>query len=432
MGTTNRFVPNVYFSKKQELLRFLYTIGISIAALLLKILALFDHKIRLGVQGRKATFPNIQKAIHPDDRTLWFHCSSLGEFEQGLPVFKALRKLCPNHKIVLTFFSPSGYEIRKNTDVADVVAYLSMDTISNAKRFLDIVHPDLTVFVKYDIWPNYLLELKKQNRNAILISALFRDSQPYFKWYGSLMRRALAAFRHIFVQDEASQQLLESIGLNDTSISGDTRYDRVFDQLSQDNTLPFMGDFKQGHVCVVIGSSWPEDETLLVHFINNNLDNGVKYVFAPHNIRPELINNLRSKIKAKSVIYSEMDGKDLSGFSVFIIDTIGLLSKIYSYADIAYVGGAMGHTGLHNILEPAVFGVPIVIGKNHKKFPEAQKMINQAGVQSVTGQEDLDKTLSALIASLELRQQLGRQNGSFIEKNKGALIQIIQIIRIYL
>lgn len=420
----------MYFSKKQTVVRFLYNIGIYIANSLLKISALFNHKLKLGVEGRANTFGVLERSVKPNDQTFWFHCASLGEYEQGLPVFKELRKLHPNHKIVLTFFSPSGYEIRKNTDVADVVVYLPTDTKANAQKFLDLVHPELTIFVKYDIWPNYLLELKKRNLNAILISALFRRKQSYFKWYGGMMRKALSSFEHIFVQDEASQQLLKSINFNDVTIAGDTRFDRVSDQLHQNNTLPFIEEFKQDSLCVVIGSSWPEDEAVLIPFINSHASKNIKYIIAPHNIKSTQIENLKEKLGDKMLLFSEKEDRQLSEYSVFVIDTIGLLSMIYSYADIAYVGGAMGTTGLHNILEPAVFGVPIIIGKNHKKFPEADKMISEAGMVSVSNYESLEKTLLSFFHNKEKRLSMGRANAQFIKAHQGAVVRILNYIRI--
>ncbi|MEZ4803230.1 MAG: glycosyltransferase N-terminal domain-containing protein [Gelidibacter sp.] len=411
-------------------MRFLYTIGIYIADFFLKIIALFNHKLKLGVEGRAKTFSILKNSISDDERTFWFHCASLGEYEQGLPVFKELRKRHLSHKIVLSFFSPSGYEIRKNTDIADVVVYLPMDTKANAKRFLDLVHPELTIFVKYDIWPNYLLELKKRNSKAILISALFRKNQSYFKWYGGLMRRALSAFEHIFVQNNSSQELLKSINFTETTIAGDTRFDRVSNQLEQDNYLKFIEEFKGNNLCVVIGSSWPEDEELLVKFINEQVSEKVKYIIAPHNIKPTQNNNLKSRLQVKTVLFSEKEGKQLSDYSVFIIDTIGLLSNIYSYADIAYVGGAMGTTGLHNILEPAVFGVPIIIGKNHKKFPEAQRMINEAGVVSISNYDELNKSLQDFIEIGGKRMDFGQLNRKYIASHKGAVVRILDYIRI--
>uniref|UniRef100_UPI00404A5509 3-deoxy-D-manno-octulosonic acid transferase n=2 Tax=Gelidibacter sp. TaxID=2018083 RepID=UPI00404A5509 len=411
-------------------MKLLYNIGVYIADFLLKLLASFNQKLQLGVDGRKQTFAILKQKLQVTDNTLWFHCASLGEYEQGLPVFKELRKLYANHKIVLTFFSPSGYEIRKNTDVADVVVYLPMDTRANVQRFLDVVKPELTIFVKYDFWPNYLSELKKRQHRAILISAAFRPNQAFFKFYGGMMRNALRSFEHIFVQNEASKDLLNSINFKNVTVSGDTRFDRVYDQLLQDNSLPFIQTFKNNQLCVVIGSSWPEDEELLVKFINSHTSKNVKYIIAPHNMKGSQITNLVSKLVVKTVLYSEMDGKSLSEYSVFVIDTIGLLSKIYSYADISYVGGAMGTTGLHNILEPAVFGVPIIIGKEYSKFPEAFDMIENGGLISIKNYDELQSTLNNIIDHPTERKRLGTANAQFITQNKGAVIQILDYIRI--
>jgi len=411
-------------------LNLLYTIGLYSAQFLLKLLAPFNPKLQLGVEGRAATFKILKQHLTKEDQTLWFHCASLGEYEQGLPVFKELRKLYANHKIVLTFFSPSCYEIRKNTDVADVSVYLPMDTKANVKRFLDLVQPELTIFVKYDFWPNFLSELKKRQHRAILISAAFRPNQAFFKFYGGMMRKALTAFEHIFVQNETSKSLLNRIYFQNVTVSGDTRFDRVSDQLLQNNQLPFIETFKNQQLCVVIGSSWPEDEELLVKFINNHASKNVKYIIAPHNMKGSQISNLVSKLEVKTVLYSEMDGKALSDYSVFVIDTIGLLSKIYSYADIAYIGGAMGTTGLHNILEPAVFGVPIIIGKEYSKFPEAFEMIKYVGLISIKNYHELQTTLNNIIDHPSERKRLGTANAQFITKNKGAVIQILDYIRI--
>lgn len=410
-------------------MKLIYNIGVYIADFHLKIIALFSHKLKLGVDGRAQTFNILETSISKNDKTFWFHCASLGEYEQGLPVFKVLREKYPLHKIVLTFFSPSGYEIRKNTDVADIVVYLPMDTKANAKRFFNIVHPELTIFVKYDIWPNYLTELKKRNLRAILISALFRNNQSYFKPLGSMMRNALSAFEHIFVQNEDSKKLLKSINFNNVTVAGDTRFDRVTNQLKTDNKLSFIEEFKQEKLCVVIGSSWPEDEELLVNYINSYSSKGIKYIIAPHNIKQNQIQNLTSKLNVKTVLFTEKEGQNLSDYSVFIIDTIGILSKIYSYADIAYVGGAMGATGLHNILEPAVFGVPIIIGKNHSKFPEAQQMIDFGGLKSIKNEDELNSELTSIIENGSKRTEMGSLNKEFIDLNKGAIQKITNYLK---
>lgn len=403
---------------------FIYNIGITLAGFGLKTVSLFNQKIKNGVIGRQNTFSVLQKNLKKSDQTLWFHCASLGEYEQGLPVFTALKNHYQTHKIVLTFFSPSGYEIRKNTPIADVVVYLPLDSKTNAKHFIDIVNPELTVFVKYDIWPNFLNELKKRHLRAILISAVFRDNQSFFKFYGKQLKNALFAFEHIFTQNEASKTLLQSIHYNNVTVSGDTRFDRVSNQLDIDNTLDFIETFKQNKLCVVAGSTWPEDEVLLVKFINEKASNDVKFIIAPHNIKPNQIKNIQETLTVESVLFSEKDTKQLGSASVFIVDTIGILSKIYSYANIAYVGGALGTTGLHNTLEPAVFGIPIIIGNYYEKFPEAQEMIDNSGMFSISNQTEFNAILNALIQNSKKRLDAGINNSNYIKRNKGAVAKI--------
>ncbi|MGC1631505.1 MAG: glycosyltransferase N-terminal domain-containing protein [Gelidibacter sp.] len=409
-------------------MKLVYNIALYSVGFLLKIAALFNEKIKMGVEGRSKAFNILEEHLSAKDRTFWFHCASLGEYEQGLPIFKQLRKENPNHKIVLTFFSPSGYEIRKNTDIADVVVYLPVDTKANAKRFVKLVQPELTIFVKYDIWPNYLSELKNRSLRAIFISASFRKEQSYFKFYGGMMRNALRAFEHIFVQNENSKNLLNTMDFKNVSVAGDTRYDRVSDQLLQDNTLLFIEQFKDNKLCVVVGSSWPEDEALFVNYINSLPSQDVKFIIAPHNIRSNQIDQFVNQLQKKTVLFSEKENKNLSEYEVFLIDTIGILSKVYSYADLAYVGGAMGKTGLHNILEPAVFGIPVIIGNNYKKFPEAYQMIANGGVISIKDSQELKHILDMLIQNTDKRNQLGHLNAAFILKNKDAVIQIMNHI----
>lgn len=406
----------------------LYSLGLKLVDLSLHLVGNFNSKIKKGVAGRKQTFSKLSSSVSPTDKTIWFHCASLGEYEQGLPVFKDIRKTHPGHKIILSFFSPSGYEIRQNSEIADVVIYLPLDTVSNAKRFFDIFTPELTVFVKYDIWPNFLLELRKRGGKAILISALLRPNQSFFKFYGSRLKQALMSFEHIFVQDENSKTLLNSIDYKAVTITGDTRFDRVSQQLEQDNSIPFIQEFKADSLCVVIGSSWPEDEAILMHFINDNASKNIKFIIAPHNIKPDLISNLEAKCNQAVIKFSNKDQSNLPDYNIFILDTIGILTKVYSYADIAYVGGAMGATGLHNILEPSVFGAPVIIGKNHKKFPEAKLMIDNGGVFSVSNESQLQTTLRHLINDNESRMKYGKLNSSFILKHKGAVKKIAQYL----
>ena len=261
---------------------FLYNILTIIAKSALNVVALFSPKIKLFVEGRKTVFATLDQKIQPGDKTIWFHAASLGEYEQGLPVMEKVRAMHPDHKIVLTFFSPSGYEVRKNAATADVIVYLPMDTRANAKKFIDLIKPEKVFFIKYEFWPNYLNQLKKTQVQVYLISGLFRESQMFFKWYGGFYRNALKTFSHFFVQYESSKTLLQNIGFNNVTISGDTRYDRVSEILERDNNLPFIEEFIDGKIAVVFGSSWPKDEAMFTDFINQSL--GVKFIIAPHTI----------------------------------------------------------------------------------------------------------------------------------------------------
>jgi len=384
--------------------------------------------MRLGVKGRKETFSLLKSGLKNDDKTIWFHCASLGEYEQGLPIFEEIKKDHPNHKIILSFFSPSGFQVRKNSPIADLVVYLPLDTKKNAELFIELVHPELVIFVKYEIWPNYMKVLNHYKIRTLLISALFRDDQIHFKWYGKLMRKALGSFEHIFVQNQSSKDKIESIGMDHVTVSGDTRFDRVAQQLKIDNSLPSIDSFKQNKVCIVCGSTWPEDDHLLVEYINSTSQEA-KFIIAPHNIKPKHIAELQVRIQKQSVIYSEIDDQDVSLYQVLIIDSIGLLSQIYSYADIAYVGGAIGTTGLHNTLEPAVFGIPIIIGNNHSKFPEAKQLIARGGIFSIKNSIELNTNLDKLLDNEAFRVKSGNNCRAFIEENKGAVIQIMNYIR---
>lgn len=406
----------------------IYNLLILFASFLLKIVAFFSNKMKLFVNGRKNVFKTLQQKISSTDKTIWFHCASLGEFEQGVPIMEAIKKLKPDHKIVVSFFSPSGFEIKKNTPLADVAVYLPMDTPANAKKFISAVHPSLSFFVKYEFWPNYLFELQKKNISTLLVSGVFRKSQIFFKPYGGFMRRALANFDHFFLQDKNSETLLKSIGFSNTTVSGDTRFDRVSHQIEMDNTLKFAEDFKENSLCVVCGSTWPEDEAVLLDYINSAPEN-VKFIIAPHKIEAAKIEDFTKKVVKKTVLHSSIDEVNISDYSVLIIDCIGLLSKLYSYADIAYVGGAMGKTGLHNILEPATFGVPIVIGKNFQEFPEAKRLRDLAGLFSISNAAECTEILNKLILNDSFRNKTGMIAGHFVNKNTGATKKIIDYLK---
>lgn len=398
---------------------FLYNLLVIIAGFALKIVAFFSPKMKLFINGRKKVFKILGNKIQSSDNTIWFHAASLGEYEQGLPVIEKIRKLYPEHKIVLTFFSPSGYEVRKNSTAADVIVYLPLDTKNNAATFLKLVHPDMVFFIKYEYWPNYLNALRERNIPTYLFSGIFREDQVFFKWYGGFYRKALTAFKYFFVQNEGSKLLLQKIGFNNVKVSGDTRFDRVLKILERDNTLDFVEKFKDGKTTIVCGSTWPKDESQLLDFINTNNFN-LKFIIAPHNVKPEQIQNLKESISRKVILFSEIKNKNLADYDVFIIDTIGILTKIYSYADIAYVGGGFGTSGLHNILEPATFGIPIVIGPNFQKFSEAIALVNMGGCISVKNKKELEETLSLLIQNDDERFEKGHIASTFVQMNKNA------------
>jgi 3-deoxy-D-manno-octulosonic-acid transferase len=406
---------------------FLYNLLVEFAGFLLKTVALFSPKMKLFVNGRKIVFPVLEQKIKPTDKTIWFHAASFGEYEQGLPVIEKIKKQFPSHKIVLTFFSPSGYEVRKNNTVADVTVYLPLDTQKNAQQFLKLVHPDLVFFIKYEYWPNYLAELKKRNTKTYLISGILRKNQLFFKWYGGFYREALDTFTFFFVQNETSKKLLQQIGKTNVAISGDTRFDRVGSILEKDNSLAFIAQFKGNTLTVVVGSSWQKDENLVVDFINSNTLN-VKFIIAPHNIKLEQIEQLKNSITKKTLLFSEKEGKNSADYDVFIIDTIGILTKIYSYADIAYVGGGFGNPGVHNVLEPATFGVPILIGPNYSHFAEAEALVNMQGCISINSSNELDEALKNLINNDDIRHEKGHICSTFVQMNKGASAMILKYI----
>lgn len=406
---------------------FLYNIVIQITGSLLNFIALFNSKIKLFVDGRKIVFTTLEQKIKSSDKTIWFHAASLGEYEQGLPVIEKIKGKYPSHKIVVTFFSPSGYEVRKNNTVADATVYLPLDTKKNAKRFLDLVHPDMVFFIKYEFWLNYLNELNKLNTPTYLISGIFREKQMFFKWYGGFYRKALDTFAYFFVQNEGSKKLLQQLGKTNVAVSGDTRFDRVAAILEKDNTLDYISQFKNNTLTIVIGSSWPKDEALLLEFINTNTLNA-KFIIAPHNIKGDQIEQLKNSITKKTVLFSQKQDKNLADFDVFIVDTVGILTKIYSCADIAFVGGGFGNPGVHNLLEPATFGIPIVIGPNYSHFAEATALVNMGGCISVSDKAELNAAFKDLIVDANFRSEKGHICRTFVQMNKGATNMIMKNI----
>jgi len=406
-------------------LLFFYNLLTHIASYFLKVIALFNPKIKLFVNGRKNVFKKLQESVAVTDKTIWIHCASLGEFEQGLPILEELKKQYQNHKIVVSFFSPSGYEVKKNSPIADVIVYLPLDTKTNAKHFLNAVHPELAIFVKYEFWPNYLAELKCRNIKTLLVSGIFREDQAFFKNYGKWMLNSLQTFDHFFVQNEASKILLNNIQFKNVTVAGDTRFDRVSEILKRDNSLDFIETFKQNKTTIVYGSSWSDDESIYLDYLNSTKN--IKHIIAPHDIKPHKIEKLKNSIIKTVLLYSEKDGKNTANYDVLIIDTIGLLTKIYSYADIAYVGGAF-NTGLHNTLEPAVFGIPVVIGPEFQKFQEAVDLVNRKGILTVSNKDIYTTVINELVNSDQHRLATGKINSNYIHQQAGATTKILNYL----
>ena len=400
---------------------FLYRTGISIASL-------WNKKARLWLDGRKNIFNRLSAELRTQDsKIIWFHCSSLGEFEQGRPVIENLRKQIPNSKFLLTFFSPSGYEIRKDYKGADWIFYLPLDSKTNAKLFFDVINPSLVVFVKYDYWYYYLTECKKRNIPLLMVSGIFRKDQPFFKWYGNLHRSMLNSFTNFFVQDKESLQLLQSIKINNVTVAGDTRFDRVSEIAENFTPIDAIEKFCSSSPVLVSGSTWPEDEKLIKDSTVNFPD--LKIIIAPHEIHTEHIDQLRS-IFPNAMLHSQLKAHPSHPITsnCLIIDNIGILSKLYHYATIAYVGGGF-NKGIHNTLEAAVYGKPVLFGPNYKKFKEAIGLIEIGGGISITSSSELSVILQKFIndkISLELS---GKNSFDFVKQNKGATEKIIHYIK---
>lgn len=408
-----------------------YNFAVSLANFLLPAISLFDKKIKKGVRGRRDTFKFLKENVQKNDLVFWFHCASLGEYEQGLPVFKKIKQSYPKAKIVLSFFSPSGYEIRRKNPITPIVVYLPLDTQKNVESFLKITNPKMVVFVKYELWPNYLAALKTHAAKVFLISALFRPDQYFFKSFTKRWREPILCFDYIFTQNIESLNLLKSVGYTKASVSNDSRFDRVLNQLEQNNNLPIIDAFIDSKTCIVAGSTWAEDEALLTPYINSTTTD-LKFIIAPHNIDKQRVQKLLKKLGNKACLHSDHDIDTLREKQVLIIDSIGLLSKLYCYADIAYVGGGMGHTGLHNTLEAAVFSVPIIIGQNYSQFPEAKAMLELGGLFSVKDSKAFQNALDTLVDDEKVRTESGKKNREYIDQNKGATEIIFRKLKEYL
>ncbi len=410
-------------------MQFFYTIGIYSYALLLRLVSPFHSKAKLWVKGRKGVFSKLEKALrHNESPVIWVHVSSLGEFEQGRSLIEKIKENYSDYKIVLSFFSPSGYEIRKDYDLADVVIYLPIDTAKNAKRFLNTVNPSKIFFVKYDFWYYYLHEAAKRKIPTYLIAALFRKEQLFFKPYGGFYRKILHFFTMIFVQNEESKILLESVNYKGAIVAGDTRVDRVATLAEQVKEIPHIVNFKGDKQLLVVGSSWQADEKIIVKFLKNIAKTPLKVVVAPHEIHSSHIQQLQKMLTVEKItyqLYSKLEQKKTAhNFDVLIVDSIGLLSSLYQYANVAYIGGGFG-SGIHNTLEPATFGIPIIFGKKYRNFSEAVALVEEGGAFSIQNYSECKNILSDLLQNENRRKEAGNICKTFINKQRGATENVI-------
>ena len=402
---------------------FFYNLSIFLYGKLIYIISFFNKKADLWIKGRIET-----EKFHFKEKTIWMHCASLGEFEQGRPLIELLKIEYPQYPIIISFFSPSGYEIRKNYPLANKVIYLPLDTTANAIKIIDSINPAFVIWVKYEFWWHHLAEIKKRNIPVILTAAIFRDSQPFFKWYGQSWRKGIQLFHFLFLQNKTSLELLNSININNAAIVGDTRFDRVKKIADTQTDIPFIKDFINGCKVIVAGSTWEADEKLFTP-TTINLKN-IKFIIVPHDIHPANIIRLKKNFK-NSASYSEVIKNDALAQSTnfLIIDSIGLLSTLYQYANIVYVGGGFGK-GIHNILEPAVYGVPVLFGPNHEKFAEAIEMINRGGGFCIKNSIDFTSTVMTLLNNNEAISLAGKNSKDYVLSNLGATEKINAYIKL--
>ncbi|TKK67189.1 3-deoxy-D-manno-octulosonic acid transferase [Ilyomonas limi] len=405
-----------------------YYLFITLYPVAARVLSLFNKKAKLWVRGRKDVMEDVYHYFKSNTApVIWFHCASLGEFEQGRPVLEGLKTMYQRHKILVTFFSPSGYEIRKNYKLADFICYLPMDSPLHAKRFVTTVRPSLVVFVKYEFWFYYLKAIRKRDIPLLLVSGLFRENQIFFKKYGGFYRRMLRYFTYLFVQTPKALQLLQSIGIANAGVSGDTRFDRVLATAQNFEPVPLIEAFCAGKKTIVAGSTWTEDDEELDHFVIHHPD--MRFIIAPHDISEERLKECERLYK-HTVRYSHL-GKahNTAGINTLLIDNIGMLSRLYKYATICYVGGAFGGDGIHNILEPAVFAKPVLFGPVHDKFPEAGELIEAGGAYSIENALELEKVLDELLSNEEQYAQSCAASLHYVQGNAGATGKVIQYIQ---
>ena len=403
----------------------MYSIGIYLYALIVRLVAAFGHrKARAMVRGQRNTWRILREKIDPTARYVWFHAASLGEFEQGLPLIERLRREQPSRKILLTFFSPSGYEVRKDYKGADVVCYLPFDSPTAARRFIKLARPEMAFFIKYEFWRNYIDVLFKKSIPIYSVSSIFRPGQIFFRWYGRKYARCLRRITHFFVQNKRSVELLRSIGVTDNvTIVGDTRFDRVIDIRNIAKSLPIVEQFAQAQdgapqpFVLVAGSSWQPDEDILLDYVNRHPE--IRLVIAPHVVNDTHIQEIEQKLTTPALRYSKATLENVQNYRVLIIDGYGLLSSIYRYATVAYVGGGFG-VGIHNVPEAAVYGIPVIIGPNHQRFAEAVALMENGGCKNIENAEDFTAIMDDFLANPSHIAAAGSAAGRYINQNAGA------------
>ena len=404
-----------------------YNLAISLYEFAAKVAALFSSQPAKMLEGQKRAFMYLLNNLDPYDKHIWVHAASLGEFEQGRPLIERIRKDYPKYKIVLTFFSPSGYEVRKDYKGADYVCYLPFDTPDNALMFVQIVKPVVAYFIKYEFWRNYLRELHKNDVPAYSISSIFRPNQIFFRWYGKSYREVLHCFDHFFVQNEESKKLLFSAGVTFSTVVGDTRFDRVLDIRAEAQPLPLVERFKGDSLTLVAGSSWGPDEDIIISYFNAHPE--MKLVIAPHVVSDSHLKEIESKLKRPFVRYTQATEESVQQADCLIIDCYGLLSSIYRYGEISYVGGGFG-VGIHNVLEAAVYGIPVIFGPKNKKFREARHLLEQKGGFEIRNSQDFETLMNRFLSDKAYLQSSGKAAGDYVKNNSGALEKIMEYMKL--
>ncbi len=407
-----------------------YNIGIYLYTFVIFLASAFKPKAKLWVNGRKNWKENYAAQLKKlaGQKKIWMHCASLGEFEQGRTLIESIKKQHPSYKIVLSFFSPSGYEVCKNYEHADAIFYLPYDSKSNAKTFLELVSPDKIIFIKYEFWVNYLLQIKEKNIDCYLVSAVFKDHHPFFKWYGKIFIRSLGAFKTLFVQDKNSFQLLNSIGINNVEICGDTRFDRVIEIKNKFSPIPEIEKFKGNKKLIIAGSTWPSDEELILKTLKELEDDSVKLILVPHDIEEGLLKETEAKLEKYQLSYSFFTKGSDSNSRVLVLNTMGLLSKSYYYADQAYIGGGF-NGGIHNCLEAAVYGIPVTFyGEDYVKYNEAVDLINMQAAVNVNSDGEL-KSVWTHFFEQDRKKEISEKLSRYFEANANVTGRILQHIK---